>query len=86
MLALLMAIAVIALTILALLLAGVVLAVVTGIVLLNLFAMFLGLRARSSYEQTELPVPERWRPTAFRSPPAPPLESEHVPQLRVYRR
>jgi hypothetical protein len=89
MLALLLAIALIALTILALLLAGVVAAIVTGIGLLNLFALVIGVRS-----QRYRPGPgttERWRPKSFRRPPAPPLEPEaeehlHSRSLTVHRR
>lgn len=69
MLVLLFAVAVIALTLLALLLAGVVVAIVTGIALLNVFALILGLRARRP--SAEKSAPERWRPSSFRSPPEP---------------
>lgn len=73
MLALLLAVALIALTVLALLLAGVVAAIVTGVVLLNALAVVLGLRSRGA--RTAIP-PERWRPSSFRRPPEPPLPAE----------
>jgi hypothetical protein len=89
MLALLLAIALIALTILALLLAGVVAAIVTGIGLLNLFALVIGVR--SQRYRPGPGTPERWRPKSFRRPPAPPLEPEaeehlHSRSLTVHRR
>jgi hypothetical protein len=89
MLALLLVIALVALTVLALLLAGVLAAIVTGVGLLNLFALVLGLRSRRWR-----PAPssaERWRPKSFRRPPAAPLEPEaeehlHSRSLTVHRR
>ncbi len=88
MLALLLAVALIALTVLALLLAGVVAAIVTGIALLNVFAVVLALGSRRSRDRTTAPPPERWRPSAFRRPPQPPLESDDEEQhpLTVHRR
>lgn len=74
MLALLLAATLIALTILALLLAGVLAAVVTGVGLLNLLALLIGLRSSPAR-----PAPgaiEDWRPKSFRRPPAPPLGAE----------
>jgi hypothetical protein len=87
--ALLLAIALLALTVLALLLAGVVAAIVTGVGLLNVFVLVVGLRSRRCR-----PGPgkaERWRPRSFRRPPAPPLEPEaeehlHSHSLTVHRR
>ena len=64
MLVLLFAVAVVALTLLALLLAGVVVAIVTGIALLNVFVLILGLRARRPH--AEIAKSERWRPSSFR--------------------
>jgi hypothetical protein len=89
MLALLLAIALIALTILALLLAGVVAAIVTGIGLLNLSALVIGVRSQRYRPGPS--TPERWRPKSFRRPPAPPLEPEaeehlHSRPLTVHRR
>jgi hypothetical protein len=88
MLALLLAIALIALTILALLLAGVVAAIVTGIALLNLFALVIGVRSQRSRPGPS--TPERWRPKSFRRPSAAPLEPEaeehlHSRTLTVHR-
>jgi hypothetical protein len=74
MLALLLAVALIGLTILALLFAGVVAAIVTGIALLNVFAVLLGLRSRGAHPASA--APERWRPSSFRHPPELPLPDE----------
>jgi polyferredoxin len=89
MLALLLAIALVALTVLALLLAGVVAAIVTGVGLLNVLALIIGLRSRRC--RPTMSSPERWRPKSFRRPPAPPLEPEaeehlHARSLTVHRR
>jgi hypothetical protein len=89
MLALLLAIALVALTVLALLLAGAIAAIVTGVGLLNLFALVIGVRSRRY--QPAPGMPERWRPKSFRRPPAPPLEPEaeeqlHSQSLTVHRR
>jgi len=89
MLALLLAIALIASTVLALLLAGVVAAIATGVGLLNVLAMVIGLRSRRSRPGPN--TPERWRPKSFRRLPAPPLEPEaeehlHSRSLTVHRR
>jgi hypothetical protein len=89
MLALLLAIALVALTVLALLLAGVVAAIVTGIGLLNLFALVIGTRSRRYRPASGMS--ERWRPKAFRRPPAAPLDPEAEEDLQshsltVYRR
>lgn len=80
MLALLLAVAMIALTVLALLLAGVLAAIVTGIGLLNVLALVIGLRARPADHAPS--APERWRPKSFRRPPAPPLDPEADERLR----
>lgn len=89
MLVLLLAIALIALTIAALLLLGVVAAIVTGIVVLNLSALLLGLRSRRPYPPRA--EGERWRPSHFRRPPLapslePPSEHDEHPQLTIHRR
>jgi hypothetical protein len=85
MLALLFAVALIALTIVALLFAGVVAAIVTGIALLNVFAVLLGLRSRGAPATTA--APERWRPSSFRRPPELPLPDEDpAHELTVRRR
>ena len=85
MLALLLAVALIALTALVLLLAGVVAAIVTGIVLLNVFAVLLGLRSRGA--RTPAVALERWRPSSFRRLPEPPLVAEEdADELTVRRR
>lgn len=89
MLTLLLAAALIAFTILALLFAGVVAAIVTGIAMLNVLVLVVGLRSRR-----ERPTPrprERWRPRSFRRPPQPPLDPEeeeqlHSKRLTVHRR
>ncbi len=80
--ALLLAVAMIALTILALLLAGVVAAIVTGIGLLNVLALVIGLRSKPARPTQD--APERWRPKSFRRPPAPPLDPEADEQLRSH--
>jgi hypothetical protein len=88
MLALLLAVALIGLTVLALLLAGVLVAALTAIAVLNLSLVALGLRVRrpSTGEQVASEAPaERWRPTAFRLPPEPPVESEDAPRMRIHR-
>lgn len=80
MLTLLLVAALIALTILALLFAGVVAAIVTGIVLLNVLVLFVGLRSHR-----DRPAPragERWRPRAFRRPPQAPLDPEAEEELQ----
>lgn len=80
MLALLLAIALAALTVLALLLAGVVAAIVTGIGLLNLFVLVIGMRSRR--HRPGYGTSERWRPKSFRRPPALPLDPEAEEQLQ----
>ncbi|MFI4991535.1 MAG: hypothetical protein ACHQHO_11570 [Solirubrobacterales bacterium] len=80
--ALLLAVALIALTILALLLAGVVAAIVTGIGLLNVLALVIGLRSRPADPTPS--APERWRPKSFRRPPAAPLDTEGEEQLHPH--
>jgi hypothetical protein len=83
---LLFTLALIALTVLALLLAGVVAAIVTGIALLNMLAMLIGLRTRRRH--TETAERERWKPSSFRDPPEPPYEKvdEDTPSLTIHRR
>jgi hypothetical protein len=87
MLALLFAVALIALTVLALALAGVVAAIVTCVVLLNAFAILVGIRSRSLNE-VKLKRRERWRPSSFRLPPEvasePDDETSH--SLTIHRR
>jgi hypothetical protein len=88
MLALLLAVALIGLTVLALLLAGVLVAVLTAIAVLNLSLVALGLRVdRPSAGKQLAPeqAAERWRPSAFRLPPEPPVESEDAPRMRIHR-
>lgn len=80
--ALLLAVALIALTILALLLAGVVAAIVTGIGLLNVLALVIGLRSRPADPTPG--APDRWRPKSFRRPPAAPLDPEADEQLQPH--
>jgi len=85
MLALLLAVALIALTVLALLLAGVVAAIATGIALLNIFAVLLSLCSRGA--RAPAIAPERWRPKSFRRPPEPPLPAEEdAHELTAHRR
>lgn len=89
MVVLLLVVALVALTILALLLAGVVVSIVTGLTLINVLAMVIGLRRRrddDEEEAEERPPAERWRPSAFRAPPEPPYESDEHPPLTIYRR
>ena len=85
MLALLLAVALIGLTVLSLLLAGAVVAAATAIAMLNLGLVAFGLRARRPAEQPE-PSEERWRPSAFGLPAEPPVESDDAPQVTVERR
>jgi hypothetical protein len=89
MLALLLAVALIALTVLALLLAGVVAAIVTGVVLLNALAVVLGQRSRGARTAAVPPegrAPERWRQSSFRRMPEPPLPAEQESdELTVHR-
>jgi hypothetical protein len=83
--ALLLAVALVALTILALLLAGVLAAILTGIALLNVFAVLLGLRSRGA--SAPAAAAERWRPSSFRRPPELPLPDEDPShELTVHRR
>ncbi len=75
----LLAAAMIALTILALLFAGVVAGAITGIVMLNVLVLAIGLR---SHRARPIPRPgERWRPKSFRRPPQPPLDPEAEEEL-----
>jgi hypothetical protein len=93
MLALLLAVALIGLTVLALLLAGAAIAIVTGVLVLNACLLVLTLRRRPAHDRhatSELPEP--WRPSSFRRPPEPPGESDpaladaqSTPTLRVHR-
>lgn len=76
---LLLAAVMIALTVLALLFAGVIASVVTGIVMLNVLVLAIGLRSHRAR-----PAPragERWRPKSFRRPPQPPLDPESEERL-----
>lgn len=89
MLALLLAVALIGLTVLALLLAGILVAVAAAIAVLNLSFVALGLRARRASDgetvAREQSPDERWRPTAFRLPPEPPVDSPDAPRLTIRR-
>ncbi|HXP28886.1 MAG TPA: hypothetical protein VN804_03965 [Solirubrobacteraceae bacterium] len=89
MLALLLAVALIGLTLLALLLAGVLVAAAAAIAALNLCLVVLGLRARAPREDQRHGDPEpheqRWRPSAFRLPPEPPVEADDASPVRIYR-
>jgi uncharacterized membrane protein YdfJ with MMPL/SSD domain len=73
MLVMLFAVSVIALTLLALLLAGVLVAIATGIALLNVFVVIVGLRIHPPPHAEER-APARWRPSSFRRPPRPEQE------------
>lgn len=86
MLAPLLAVALIALTVLALLLAGALAAVVTGIVLLNVFATVICTRARALRTMHAAPA-RRWRPSSFRQLPEPTGDGdEHAaPSLTIHR-
>ncbi len=80
MLALLLALALVGLTVLALLLAGVIVAVVTGILVANACLVVLVLRrspARAAHGARE--PPERWRPSSFTRPPNAPADPEAEP-------
>ncbi|HTA35452.1 MAG TPA: hypothetical protein VK761_01955 [Solirubrobacteraceae bacterium] len=85
MLALLLAVALIGLTVLSLLLAGALVATATAIAVLNLGLVAFGLRARRPSKQPQ-PTDERWRPSAFRLPPEPPVESDDATRVTVHRR
>jgi hypothetical protein len=94
MLVLLFAVSVIALTLLALLLAGALIAIATGIALLNVFALILGLRVHGP-PYAEERAPARWRPSSFRRPPKPDEQSDEQsdgeserlgPRLTIHRR
>jgi hypothetical protein len=94
MLVLLFAVSVIALTLLALLLAGALIAIATGIALLNLFALIVGLRVHGP-PYAEERAPARWRPSSFRRPPKPDEQSDEQadgeserlgPRLTIHRR
>ncbi len=87
MLALLLAVALIGLTVLALLLAGALISIVTGVLVLNACLLVLASRrspARPGDGGAGDP-PERWRPSSFRRPPEPPTESDPAPTLRAHR-
>jgi hypothetical protein len=83
----LLAVVLIALTVLALLLAGAIAAVVTGIVLLNVFATIVCARSRA-LRRVRTVQAESWRPSAFRLPPEPTDEFEDDParSLTIHRR
>jgi hypothetical protein len=90
MLVLLFAISVIALTLLALLLAGALIAIATGIALLNVFAVIVGLRLHGP-PYAEEHAPARWRPSSFRRPPKPDEQSDEqserlATRLTIHRR
>jgi len=69
---LLLAAAMIALTVLALLFAGAVAGAVTGVVMLNALVLAIGLRSRR--DRPGARPAERWRPRSFHRPPEPPLD------------
>jgi hypothetical protein len=84
MLVLLFALAAIALTLLAVLFAGAVIAIATGIALVNVFVLIVGLL--TPRPDTEERVLTRWQPSSFRLPPVPDDESEEqLPALKVHR-
>lgn len=87
MLAALLAVALIALTVFALLLAGAIAAVVTGIVLLNVFATIVCSRSRALH-RVRAAQAERWRPSSFRLPPEPldELDDDPARSLTIHRR
>jgi membrane protein implicated in regulation of membrane protease activity len=89
MLALLLAVALVALTVVALLFLGVAAAVITGILMLNAFVLLIGVR--SPRRRATASPSERWQPRSFRHPPKPPLDPEseehlHRRSLTVHRR
>jgi small-conductance mechanosensitive channel len=84
MVALLLAAALVGMTVLALLLAGALVAAVVAVAMLNLGLVALGARLRRLTEARARRV-ERWRPSAFRLPPELPLESEDTPHVRIHR-
>lgn len=88
MLAVLLAIALIAVTLLALSVAGVVAAIIAGVAWLNVSVMILGLRSRRMHGEPPA-ASGRWRPSSFPPPAEPPSESESEepsPSLTVHRR
>jgi hypothetical protein len=90
MLVLLFGVSVIALTLLALLLAGALIAIATGIALLNVFAVIVGLRVHGP-PYAEERAPARWRPSSFRRPPEPDEQRGGEPErlatrLTIHRR
>jgi hypothetical protein len=83
MVALLLAAALVGLTILALMLVGVIAAIVTGIALVNSLALLIGLRTGRT--RSAPASSERWRPRAFSRPPRPPpLDPEAEEQLKSF--
>lgn len=83
----LLAVLLIVLTVLALLLVGTVVAVVTGIVMLNVFATFVCARSRA-LRRVQTVRAESWQPSAFRRPPEPTNERDDDParSLTIHRR
>jgi hypothetical protein len=87
MLALLFALAVVALTLFVFAVAGVVVGVVTGLAVLNVSVVILGVIVNRRRKRPEPAEHETWRPSSFRSPPEPPYESEESsPALTIHRR
>jgi hypothetical protein len=84
MVALLLAAALVGMTLLALLLAGVLVAAAVAVAMLNVGLVALGVRLRHLSE-ARAQHGERWRPSAFRLPPEPPLESDDPARMRVER-
>jgi hypothetical protein len=86
MLALLFALAMVALTLFVFAVAGVMVGVATGLVLLNVSVVILGLIVNHRRSPPEPAQPETWRPASFRLPPEPPYESEErSPSLTIHR-
>lgn len=90
MLVLLLAVALIGLTLLALKLAGAAVAVATGVLVLNGCLLVFALVRRPPREETDAAdTAEPWRPRSFRRMPEPfgePADDdEHVPQLKAHR-
>jgi hypothetical protein len=81
------ALALIVLTVAALLLAGAVAAIVTGVVLVNVFATILCVRYRA-VRHVNSARRDRWRPSSFRLPPEVTREPDDEPahSLTIHRR
>jgi hypothetical protein len=86
MVARLFALASVALTLLLLAVAGVVIAVATGIALLNVFVVILGVVVQQRRWRLQPAQPETWRPSSFRLPLEPPYESKELSPARTIHR